>query len=150
VTTKTRDGIAIKRLLEVCGIAADAGRGEAFGKFVTRLRGIPESSRKLLAHVADLAYREHHDGRKPGAAYLPELHETCGLGVDEMYELLKQLEQGEFIRVEGEYPFQDVVLKSVPLPESEWALMQDLWRFCKAEQISLRELVADLNFDRLA
>jgi hypothetical protein len=150
VTTKTQDEISIGRFAKVCGFAGNAGHGDAFGKFVTRLRALPESARKLLAHSAELAYREHHDGRKPDAAYLPELHETCGIGVDEMYEMLKQLEQEGFIHVEGEYPFQSVVLKDAALPGGEWPLMQDLWRFCTAEQIPLRDVVVDLKFESLA
>jgi hypothetical protein len=150
VTTKTQDEISIGGFGKVCGFAGDAGHADGFGKFATRLRALPESARKLLAHIAELAYREHHDGRKPGAAYLPELHETCGIGVDEMYALLRQLEQGGFVHVEGEYPFQDVVLKGVALPGAEWSLMQDLWCFCTAEQIPLRDVVVDLKFDSLA
>jgi hypothetical protein len=147
VTTKTQNEISIVRLGEVSEFTVDAEHGEAFGKFVTRLRALPESARKLLAHVAELAYREHHDGRKPGVAYLPELHETCGLGVDEMYELLKVLEQGEFVRVEGEYPFQDVVPREI---SPGWGVMRDLWRFCRSTKTALRELVVDLKFDCLA
>lgn len=147
MTTRTQDEIAIDRFGKACGFAADAKYGEAFGKFAARLQALPESARKLLAHISELAYREHHDGRKQGVAYLPELHETCGLGVDEMYELLKQLEQGEFIRLEGEYPFQEVALRDLP---GGWVVMQDLWRFCQGEQISLREVLVDLKFDRLA
>ena len=147
MTTKMQDEIVIGRFGEVCGFAADAAHAESFGKFVTRLRSLPESARKLLAHIAELAYREHHDGRKPGVAYLPELHETCGLGVDEMYGLLKQLEQGEFVRVEGEYPFQDVVPREI---SPAWEVMRDLWRFCQAEKIALRDVVVDLKVDCLA
>ena len=147
MTTKTQDEIAISRFGDVCGFRVDAEHGEVFLKFVARLRGQPAAARKLLEHLTDLACREHHDGRKPGVAYLPELHETCGLGVDEMYELLKQLEQGEFVRVEGEYPFQDVAPTEV---SPGWEVMRDLWRFCEAEKISLRDLVVDLKFDALA
>ena len=150
MTTKIQDEIAIGRFGEVCGLAADATHVDAFGKFAGRLHALPEGARKLLAHITDLAYREHHDGRKPGVAYLPELHETCGIGVDEMYGLLKQLEQAGFVRVEGEYPFQDVALQDVPCGATEWPLMQDLWRFCKTEPISLRDVVVDLKFKSLA
>ena len=150
MTTKTQGEIAMGRFRQACGFSGEAGYAEGFGEFITRLRALPEGARKLLAHITELAYREHHDGRKPGAAYLPELHETCGIGVDEMYELLQQLERGGFAHVEGEYPFQDVVLKSVALPGTEWPLVQDLWRFCSAEQIPLRDVVVDLKFDSLA
>lgn len=148
--TRTHDELAIGRLGEVCGFGSDATHVDGFSKFAVRLRSLPESARKLLAHIAELAYREHHDGRKRGAAYLPELHETCGIGVDEMYELLKQLEAGGFVQVEGEYPFQEVALQDVALADSQWPLMQDLWRFCNTEQMSLRDVVVNLKFDSLA
>ena len=149
MSTKIGDEKTIARFGNVCGFTADAGRREALGNFGARVRMLNESARKLLAHIAELAYREHHDGRKPGVAYLPELHETCGLGVDEMYDLLKELEQGDFIQVEGEYPFQDVALRKVPLEGAEWALMLDLWKFSQSERISLRDLLVDVKFERV-
>lgn len=69
---------------------------------------VSEYARKLLAHIAELASRKHEDGRKVGVAYLPEVHESCGLDVDAMYGCLKELEQAGLVRVEGEYPFEEV------------------------------------------
>lgn len=150
--TGTPLAIAIGRFGRVCGFTPDPPRAAAVAAVAGRLGSLPEYARKLLALVTELAYREHNDGRKRGAAYLPELHETCGLGVDEMYAVLNQLESAGFIRIEGEYPFQDVALPKVALadkPES-WALMLDVARFCASEHIPLRDLIVDLRFDRLA
>ena len=72
------------------------------------MNSVPEYARKLLAHIVELAYRKHEDDRKPGVAYLPELHETCGLDVDAMYVQLKMLEKAGLVVVEGEYPFEEV------------------------------------------
>lgn len=150
MTAKTEHEVTIGRFGQLCGFAADAGHTNAFLEFAVRLRALPESSRKLLAHIAELAYREHHDGRKPGAAYLPELHETCGIGVDEMYDLLKELEQAGFVRMEGEYPFQEVAVNSVRVSEKDWVIARDLWQLSNKEPRVLRDVIVHLQFDCLA
>jgi DNA-binding transcriptional ArsR family regulator len=73
-----------------------------------KLNSVPEYARKLLAHIVELVHRKHEDARKPGVAYLPEVHESCGLDVDAMYAHLKELEQAGLVVVEGEYPFEEV------------------------------------------
>src|SRR5579859_8032823 len=75
-----------------------------------RLRSISERARKLLVHITELAYRGRGQQRKPDVAYLPELYESCGLGVEEMYPLLKELKAAAFIDVEDYYPFEDIRL----------------------------------------
>jgi hypothetical protein len=143
--------VSLARFGQVCGFAPDPSRVAAVEEFARRVQSLPEFERKLLAHVAELAYSEHQDGRKPGVAYFPELHETSGVGVDEMYGLLQKIEGAGFIRLEGEYPFQDVVPVDTQLTKQEgWPLLRDLVRFSTAEKISLRELLADLRFDELA
>src|SRR5690242_15948217 len=126
----------------------DAEHSSALAGFTNRLQALPVADRKLLAHIAAFAYREHPDGRKLGTAYLPELHETCGLGVDEMYAMLRQLEAAGFIRVEGDYPFEDVVVCDEP--QLHWPILRDLSRFCSGGEASLNDLVVDLRFDLLA
>lgn len=74
--------------------------------------GVSDYARRLLAHIVELAQREHQDGRKPGVAYLPEVHESCGLDVDAMYGCLKELQQAGLVAVEGEYPFEEVRVSS--------------------------------------
>jgi hypothetical protein len=138
---------SIDRFARVCGFSPDAARLVALTTFESRLRPISPESRKLLAHAADLATRSHGAARKPNAAYLPELHETCGLDVDAMYHLLKELEDGGFVEIEGKYPFQDVMLGSDA--QTGWPLIADLARFCAAEKIPLRDLIVDLRFDLL-
>jgi hypothetical protein len=126
----------------------DAQHSSALAEFTNRLQALPVADRKLLAHIAAFAYRDRHDGRKLGTAYLPELHETCGLGVDEMYSMLRQLEAAGFIRVEGKYPFEDVVVCDEP--QLHWPILRDLARFCSGGEVSLNDLVVDLRFDLLA
>lgn len=140
--------VTLARFARVCGFADDSQHINAVTEYMARLRRLPPYSRKLLAHLAELAYRPHADGRKFGAAYLPEASETCGLGVDEMYRILQELENAEFIRVEGEYPFQDVLITDEA--SAGWPIMRDLSAFCSAQQVPLREVVVDLRTDLLA
>jgi hypothetical protein len=115
--------------------------------FQVRLRSLSPDARKLFAHIADLAMRSHAAARKPNAAYLPELHETCGLDVDGMYGLLNELREAAFIQLEGEYPFQNVLL--APDVKTGWLVIADLHQFCALEKISLREVIVEPNFDVL-
>ena len=126
----------------------DPAHASAVAEFTKRLQALPVADRKLLAHVAAFAYRDHPDQRKPGAAYLPELHETCGLGVDEMYSMLRHLETAGFVRVEGSYPFEDVFVCDEP--QLQWPILGDLVRFCSGGEVSLNDLVVDLRFDLLS
>ncbi len=137
----------IGQFARVCGFPPDAARLAAVAALELQLRSASPDARKLLAHIADLATRSHGRARKQNAAYLPELHETCGLDVDAMYHLLKELEDGGFIQIEGEYPFQDVMLASDP--QTGWPLIADLARFCAAQKASLRDLIVDLKLDVL-
>jgi hypothetical protein len=138
---------SIERFARVCKFTPDAERQAALTDFQARLRSLSVDARKLLAHVTDLATRSHAVARKLNAAYLPELHETCGLDVDAMYHLLDELKDAAFIQVEGDYPFQDVLL--APDVKSGWLLIADLGRFCALEKISLRDVLVESKFDAL-
>ncbi len=136
--------MSIARLARVCAMNSDEqpAREAELQDFRRRLDSLPEYPRKLLAHIADLAYRKHGSGRKPGAAYFPELHETSGLDVDAMYELLRQIAGAGFIEIESEYPFEDVHIAGTLMPE--------IVRFCQAENVSLRDVIVDSRFDLFA
>lgn len=43
-----------------------------------------------------------------GVATLPEVHEACGLDPEPMQVLLKELQDAGLIRIEGEYPFEEL------------------------------------------
>ena len=151
MTVEKNTALDLGQFGRLCGFSPDEARSAAIAEFSEKLRGLPEFSRKLLAQIVELACREHHDGRKPGIAYLPEVYETCGIGVDELYKELQQIEKAGFIRLEGEYPFQDVVLTEVALSgQHPWPLLRDLGTFCAAEGVSLREVIVSLRFDRLS
>ena len=138
----------VSRLANICGFATDESHRDAFARFESKLASLSLAARKLLAHITDLATRSQTSGRRKDAAYLPELHETCGLDVDAMYQLLREIEEASFVQLEGDYPFQDVLL--VPDFETQWLVLADLAKFCSLEKISLREMIADMKFEVLA
>jgi hypothetical protein len=112
-----------------------------------RLAGVSEQARKLLMRITELAYHGRGDDRQKDTAYLPELHESCGLDVESMYATLAILQQAGLIQVEKQYPFEDV-----RLPKASGAsapVLATISQFCEQEQIPLREVIVDLRFDLL-
>jgi hypothetical protein len=133
---------------QACGISAAETRVVAneLREFATRLGSLSEYARKLLVHIAELAYHGRGQQRKPDVAYLPELYESCGLGVEAMYPLLDELRTSRIIEVEDQYPFEDVKI----LPEaSGHNLLAAIARFCETQKVSLRDVLVDLRFDLL-
>jgi hypothetical protein len=143
-STETKP-ITIDRFASVCGFKPDAAKQASVAAFEAKLQTLSATARKLLAHIADMATRPHAASRRENAAYLPELHETCGLDPEPMFELLKELAAAKTVQIEGEYPYQDVVIA----PVDEWPLLADLARFAAAEKLPLRDIVVDLRFDLL-
>ena len=111
-------------------------------EFSKRLHSVSEQARKLLAHIAELAYHGRGQQRKPDVAYLPELHESCGLDVEAMYSLLDELQKETLIQVEDPYPFEDVKI----LPSSSgWNALEAVAKFCETQKLVLREVLVDLR-----
>jgi len=113
-----------------------------------KLRTVPGQPRKLLTHIAQLAYHGRGEGRQADTAYLPELHESCGLDVEAMYATLEILEQAGLIELEKEYPFEDV--RILASNTAGWNALAAISRFCERENIPLRDVIVDLRFDLLA
>ena len=110
--------------------------------FVQRLHSVSVQARKLLAHIAELAYHGRGQQRKPDVAYLPELHESCGLDVEAMYSLLDELQHAKLVRLEDPYPFEDVQI----LPSSSgWNALESLANFCEMQGLVLREVLVDFR-----
>lgn len=126
--------------------AERAVRAEELRDFSQRLLGVSEQARKLLVHIAQLAYHGRGQQRKADVAYLPELHESCGLDVDAMYALLKELRAAKFIEVEDQYPFEDV--KILPM-RSGWNALAAIARFSEDQKIALRDILVEGHFDLL-
>ena len=111
-------------------------------EFSERLHSVSEQARKLLAHIAELAYHGRGQQRKQDVAYLPELHESCGLDVEAMYSLLGELQQANLIQVEDPYPFEDVkILRS----SASWNVLEALAQFCEMQKTPLREVLVDFR-----
>ena len=111
-------------------------------EFSNKLRSVSAQACKLLAHIAELAYHGRGQQRKPDVAYLPELHESCGLDVEAMYSFLSELQQAKLIRLEDPYPFEDVKI----LPSSAgWNVLESLARFSDTEKLPLREVLVDFG-----
>jgi hypothetical protein len=140
--------IDLERFAQSCGVSAGEvqGVGNELCEFATRLRSLSEFARKLLVHIVELAYHGRGQQRKPDVAYLPELYESCGLGVEAMYPLLDELRTAQIIEVEDEYPFEDVKISATA---SGLNLLGAIARFCETEKIPLRDVLVDLRFDLL-
>ena len=111
-------------------------------EFSERLHSVSEQAQKLLAHIAELAYHGRGQQRKPDVAYLPELHESCGLDVEAMYSLLRELQGAKLVRLEDPYPFEDVKI----LPSSSgWNVLEALAKFCETQNLMLREVLVDFR-----
>lgn len=115
-------------------------------RFEHRLRSSSEPARKLLVQIVELAYHGRGQQRKPDVAYLPELYESCGLGVEAMYPLLDELQKAGLIELEDRYPFEDVKIPSTP---SGVNVLADISHFCESEKITLRDIIVDLRFELL-
>jgi hypothetical protein len=130
----------------------DARREIASGEIrelARQLRAVPENSRKLLARIIELAYRgkgEEHD-RRQNTAYLPELHESCGLDVEAMYDALKPLQSAGLIEVKREYPFEEITL--VARGPSGGNALAELAGWCNRAKVSMWDVVVDLQWDVL-
>ena len=110
--------------------------------FAARLRSISERARKLLVHIAEMAYHGRGQDRRTDVAYLPELYESTGLDVESMYALLKELQAAQFVVVEDQYPFEDVRI----LPcASGWNALAALSSASEAKRISLRDIIVELR-----
>jgi hypothetical protein len=139
---------SLRSLMKTAGIpnCDIPARSKDLQHFADRLRSVSERARKLLVSIAELANHGRGEQRKPDVAYLPELYESCGLGVEEMYPLLNELRTKRFVEVEDKYPFEDVRITSSP---SGWNVVAAVAQFCESEKVPLRDVLVDLRFDLL-
>jgi hypothetical protein len=118
--------------------AEAAAHAAEIREFSDRLGFVSEQARKLLAHVAELAYHGRGQQRKADVAYLPELHESCGIDVERMYTLLNELQQASLVQIEEQYPFEDVKILS---SSSGWNVLQAIANFSENRTIPLSEIL---------
>ena len=127
-------------------VTALSAKHDDLHDFANRLRSVSQHARKLLVKITELAYHGRGQQRKPDVAYLPELYESCGLGVEAMYPLLDELRISGLIEVEDRYPFEDVKISSTAYGLN---LLADISRFCESQRIPLRDVIVDLRFELL-
>lgn len=72
-----------------------------------RLKEVSPHAAKLYARMVEMSRSGRGQARSQDAAYLPELYESCGVTVEEMYAYIEELKNARLIEVEGEYPFED-------------------------------------------
>ena len=111
-----------------------------------RLSSVPSQARKLFTHIAELAYHGRGGDRQAHTTYLPELHESCGLDVEAMYETLDVLKHAGLIVVEKPYPFEDVVIAK---ELSGRNVVESVARICEQKRVPLRDVLVDLKFELL-
>ena len=118
----------------------------AFEELEPRLKSVSERARKLLVQVGDLAYEVKLARRAPDTAYLPELFDSCGLGIEEMYPLLQELHDAKLVELEGQYPFEDV---HVPKAANGSIPLADLAHYCAESKVPFRDVIVELRGDLL-
>ena len=121
-------------------------RSDDLRDLTDRLRSVSERARKLLVSIAELAYHGRGQQRKEDVAYLPELYESCGLGVEEMYPLLEELKKGRFVDVEDQYPFEDVRILHTA---AGWNALREISQIAESGKTPLRNFLVDLHFELL-
>jgi hypothetical protein len=116
-------------------------------RLVERLRLLPVPARRLLCVVVRQAYQGTLRSKAPGRATMPEIHEACGLDVDELQALLATLGSARFISLEGSYPFEEVQLEGDPVGGA--GIWEAVLNRCHAAGIPLETVVVGLSLDRV-
>jgi hypothetical protein len=114
----------------------------AFEELLPRLQTVSARARKLLTQIADHTYDGKLARRSPHTAYLPELYDSCGVGVEEMYPLLQELHESKLVELEGQYPFEDV---KIPAGSRGNVPLADIAHYCREKNVSLRDTLVDMN-----
>jgi len=115
-----------------------AVRSAELAALIDKLGQVSVAARKLLTLVAEQAPAEpQHE------ALMPRLHEACGLDPEEMDRYLNELRLAELIRVDGQYPFQQIAVAST---DSGWNAVDSLIRLARAAKVEPRGAFGDLDF----
>ena len=119
----------------------------AWQQFAQRLGLLPVPARRLLCVIVRQAYEGTLRSKAPGRATMPEIHEACGLDVDELQGLLTVLQDSHFVSVDGSYPFEELKLDGEPVSdESIWVTV--LKRFVSTGT-PLETVVVNMQIERL-
>src|SRR3954470_9544463 len=109
-----------------------------FRGFAERLAKVARDAGKWLTLVAEQAPAEvEHE------ALMPRLHEACGLDPEEMDRCLHELRDADLIRIDGQYPFEQIAAVAEP---SGWVPMNSLAKLAKANGVNLREALSEMDW----
>jgi hypothetical protein len=116
-------------------------------RFGQRLGLLPVQARRLLCVIVRQAYRGALRSKGPGRATMPEIHEACGLDVDELQGLLTVLTDSHFVLLEGSYPFEEVRLEGEPVGGA--SIWETVLRRCDATDTPLEAVLVNMQFEGL-
>jgi len=126
---------------------AKALTNPAWQQFMQRLGRLPVPARRLLCVIVRQAYHGTLQSKLPGHATMPEIHEACGLDVDEMQSLLTALMDSHFVSVEGSYPFEELELEGEPVgAEGTW---ETVLKRCDSTGTPLEAVVVNMQLEGL-
>ena len=112
-----------------------------------RLRLLPVQARRLLCVIVRQAYHGTLRSKTPGRATMPEIHEACGLDVDELHELLALLREAGLVSVEGSYPFEEIRLEGQPAQDAQ--IWEAVLHRCDVANIELESVIVNMEHESL-
>src|SRR5262249_4964752 len=116
-------------------------------RFVQRLGLLPVQARRLLCVIVRQAYHGTLQSKAAGRATMPEIHEACGLDVDELQGILTFLKDSHFVTLEGSYPFEELRLEGEPVGDA--SIWETVLNRCDSTGTPLETVVVDLQLERL-
>jgi hypothetical protein len=116
-------------------------------RFVERLRFLPVQARRLLCVIARQAYHGTLRSKALGRATMPEIHEACGLDVDELQGALAFLKDSHLLSLEGSYPFEEVHLEGDPGGDS--SIWERVLKRCDDTGTPLESVIVDMQLGGL-
>src|SRR5437867_1111160 len=116
-------------------------------RLLDRLRLLPVQARRLLCVIVRQAYHGTLRSKSPGRATMPEIHEACGLDVDELQGPLTALKEAHLISLEGSYPFEEVQLAGEP--DGDASIWETVLKRCDSTGTPLESAVVELQLQRL-
>jgi hypothetical protein len=117
----------------------------AWQRFVQRLAPLPVQARRLLCVIVCQAHRGPLRSKAPGRATMPEIHEACGLDVDELQGLLTFLRDAHFISLEGSYPFEELHLGGEA--DGDASIWEIVLKRCDSTSTPLETVIVNMQLD---
>jgi hypothetical protein len=116
-------------------------------RLLERLRPLPVQARRLLCVIIRQTYRGTLRSKAPGRSAMPEIHEACGLDVDELQDTLAVLKDSHFISLEGSYPFEEVQLEGDPAGDP--GFWERALKCCDSSGTPLESVIVNMQLEGL-